>query len=120
MAQQFEGKIEFQDIVLRAMEKTLNLGMDEPKRFPHAVEFVRDLMEIYGDDEFYFAISKKGSQKFMKENPGSDQNFKLAKHKFRELVKLFGRSGFIPAKRIEGVLDANVLDIIDEFSNKTN
>lgn len=113
--QQFEGKKEFQDIILNVMEKAAMLSIEDPGKFSTAVESVRDLMEVYADEKFLAAITNKGSEQAIKSIPGGSVNFRLAKHKFRELVKLFGRSGFIPAKLIGGEIDEeSVLALLHE------
>ena len=113
---EFKGKEEFQDVIIQVMKYAAFIAIDNQAKFPQAVETVRDLMEIYSDKQFKKAISKDDTAISIKQIPGPTQQFKIAKHKFRELVKLFGRSGFVEAKRIEGVLDGKTLDRIAEFS----
>ena len=92
-------------------------GIENQEKFKKAVEIVRDLMEIYSDKDFEEAISTEKTALAIKDIPGPNLSFRVAKHKFRELVKLFGRSGFIEAKRIEGVIDESTLKILDELSD---
>lgn len=115
---EFKGKEEYQDIVLQLMKYVGFIAIDNPKKFPHAIEVVRDYMEIWGEDDQLFqeAISMKATEEAIKRIPGEDKSFKVAKHKLREIVKLFGRGGFIEAKRIEGVISERTLDIINECS----
>lgn len=102
---ELQAKEEFQDVILHVMKYAGMLAIDNPGKFIDAVEVVRDLMEVYADKEFISNISESKAKDGIKGIDGPTLSFRLAKYKFRELVKLFGRSGFIPPKIVGGEID---------------
>lgn len=105
----FQGKEEFQDVILQVMKYAAFTAIDNPAKFPNAVEVVRDLMEVYSDEEFVSNVSISKTKAAIENIAGSTEAFKVSKYKFRELVRLFGRSGFIPAKIVKGELDEETI-----------
>ena len=111
-----QQSLDFTQIIFNSIQSIVNAKSDI--EYFENVERLADLLFPYYDDSFNIEFNGKEFKPKLTNpwfNEISEEKKKAyARKLFRALVALIHRSGFLPEKRLEGILDEQVIDAIFE------
>lgn len=115
-----DNALDFTQIIFQHINDCRKARMENPDKFILAVETLNDLLYSYWKTDVHYKkellVGRKNVQfanvaNPFDSNPGVQSKVEYARFVFRSLLDLIQRSGFMPEKTIEGVLDEEVLDV---------
>lgn len=117
---QLQGKEELDDVIIHLVKAAAEYGIEgKLTEFARAVDYIRDLLDGYWDEDAKKNFSKEQEDKHIKFLVGPDK-LRRAQYRFRQIAKLLGRAGFAKAARTELVINAETEDIIKEISKSSD
>jgi hypothetical protein len=104
--------LDFSQIVFRQINTCREQRVSDDASFVRSVEVLNDLLCAYWDDQYKKAITNGGKMTKMENpfdpNPNMNTQVEKARLVFRELLNLIHRSGFLPFREVEGVIELDV------------
>ena len=105
----YAGALTYNEIIMRHFDRIASSGNDI-KTFINNVGILDMLMTPFKEKDFDQKVAEKIEEAKEKSATGKLSDMDIASIRLQELTKLAQRSGFIPPKMVEGVLDAELIE----------